>query len=185
MYRPLELNHYFNNDGISFNSNPSDGDFDCYGQTYPAEELPFSNKIFFFKRIEFLFPIKDDGFNNNIAFNEQQVLIPSDSYSCLHILGAADGGNFSEPIIFEYEKEVEEIESGLSDFFSNEAFFQNEKAIVCSHYHTSSGDQFGEMNNIKPTIWYDKIYLNKLLQLKRIILADNPCLHIFCMTLQT
>lgn len=47
----LNLDPYFNNDGISYNSNPSDGDFDCYGQTYPAEELPKSNSIFMFNEV--------------------------------------------------------------------------------------------------------------------------------------
>jgi len=50
----LELSAYFNNDGISYEDDPLDGDLNFAWQSLPAEQLPESGEVVHFQNIWFL-----------------------------------------------------------------------------------------------------------------------------------
>lgn len=180
----LSLDSFFNNDGISFNSNQTDGDFDCFGQTFPAEELPKSNHIFLVNGVKFQFPDKSDGCLNNICLAEQRIYSAPDNYSDCHILGASDGGSFQEDITFHYSFGFEKKKIGLTDFFLRKPVYAERIGIRCTHYHSPSGNSGGDYNNISPTIWHQTIKLNSKSKLTEFRFEDNYCMHIFCITLE-
>ena len=157
----VPLHHHFNNNGISLHLHQSDGDFDCYGQTYPSEELPQSGEIISVDQVEFLFPIKKEGYKNNIAFNSQTIQVPENGYSFLHLLGASDGGSFEEEIGCCYESGVAKCKVGLTDFFEKEPRFGETVGLRCSHYHTRSDKGGCHYSNITPTMWHQRIKLNE------------------------
>ncbi len=92
----LELSGYFNNVGITSQSHPEKGDFDCYGQTFPAEDLPMRGLLIVLNNVSFRFPSGVLGEPDNISCNYQIIRFPSAEYKYLHVLGACDGGSFSE-----------------------------------------------------------------------------------------
>lgn len=182
-FQIIDLSPYFNNDGISYALNRADGGFDTWGScTYPAEELPESNLKFICQGVEFLFPDKSDGQNNNLALEKQNIKVPAKSYEVINILGASEEGHFEEEITLEYsDGSLEKVSLGLSDWGRTYKFakYKEKVGIRCSRLHGPKSDR----EDVKPTIWLQKIVLNSSKKLTHIRLVDNPCMHIFALTL--
>jgi hypothetical protein len=99
----IELNRLFNNDGISWNGNKKDGDFDGLGNTFSAEKLPSGNEIFSADEgIGFIFPDKEDGASNNIKCSGQIVDVKEDNYNEIFFLVAAHGGDACGEVVLNY-----------------------------------------------------------------------------------
>lgn len=190
IFEIIELSKYFNNDGISFDTDRSDGDFDSWGKTYPAEELPGSNERFISNGVMFVFPAKEDGKQNNIALSGENVKVPENTYDYLYVLGASEMGSFQDNLILEYEDHaLDKGKLALSDFFCQSPLFDDKKAIECSHYHEPTGDVFWyeslfqKRERIQPAIWFQAMKCDSRKRLKNIQFPDNPSMHVFCLTL--
>jgi len=181
-FQIINLSSYFNEDGISYATNRADGDFGAYGYTYPAEELPESNTRFICQGVEFLFPDKSDGQNNNLTLEKQNIQVPAKNYEAINILGASEMGSFEEEIALEYsDGSLEKAPLGLSDGWAEPSKYKEKVGIRCSKIHALEGNM--ESVKVKPTVWLQKIVLNSSKKLTTIKLADNFCMHIFALTL--
>lgn len=192
LYYPLPLEAYFNNDGISYSTDFTDGDFDGLGNTYPAENLPFSNQLTKLCDASILFPDKRDGALNNIALEGQEIAVFPENYNHLVVIGASDsgryaGGGYVEPIHFLYlggRKETADL--SLKDWNCIPEQRQGgQKALHCSFMHTPEGKRIRSERGYetRPTLWFEQIELDDTYMLGKIALPDNPCMHIFALTL--
>ena len=190
IFEIMDLSSYFNNDGISWDNNPSDGDFDGSGLTFPAEELPESNAIVTLHDIDFLFPDKSDGAKNNLTLDGQCIAVPPNHYADINILGAADsnwgGLGFQEKVILEYADEHREtVLLGLTSWFKHSGLlFGEREVILCTGYHGHTFSVHSSRENIDCGIWLQTISGNPQRMLKTIQLADSPLMHIFAITLR-
>lgn len=181
----LDIASCFNNTGFSFDSNRAGGDFDSYGQTFPAEELPASNEVFVSGDVPFLFPEKMSGPGDNISLAGQRISTPVGCFAWAHFLGASEGGSFKDQITFDYGPFSVKSEIGFTDYFESESVFGDLGSVICSHYHTAAGNSVGNYDSeIHPVIWQQKLRTNELKPLRSILLGDNPCIHIFSITLE-
>lgn len=100
----VSLEKYFNSDGVSYKKNPRDGDFDSEGTTYPAEDLPESNKAFACKEkdVTFKFPNKTDKALNNIRCKGQTIEIPQGAYTKVNFLLSSGNGDTSRKVSLVY-----------------------------------------------------------------------------------
>lgn len=122
-FQPIDLSTYFNNDGISWDTNRNDGDFDGIGDyspgtfNYAGEELPESNSTITTFGIPFLFADKTDGMKNNILCQGQTISVTTGNYTGVYILGSSVNGSYEEPIIFYYsDQSMETVNLALSDW---------------------------------------------------------------------
>ncbi len=187
----IDLSGFFNNDGISYDANRGDGDFDSWEKTFPAEELPESESIFEHEHVPFWFPDKSDGKGNNLALCGNCVAVPPRCYARIFVIGASENGSFKDTLTLHYADGIpEKRELALSEFFCQDSFFNDAPALACSHYHTPEGDvSYFEIpgfrkTRIKPHLWMQKIELNEQRGLRQIEFPDNPSMHIFCLTMQ-
>ena len=189
---PLNLSRYLNNDGISFETDVEDGNFDGLGNTYPAEKLPASKRITNICGTPMLFPDKSDGAFNNIALEAQQIVVSSSSYSTLAVIGASDSGRYvdggyQDLIVFSYRENIEEsAKLRLKDWVCIEDQRPGGyEALRCPYMHCSTGRCALSERGYEtyPTLWYEEIEIDESKTLERIHLPDNPCMHIFSMTL--
>ncbi len=188
---PLDLSRYFNNDGISFATDVEDGDFDGLGNTYPAEKLPASTQLTTLCGTPMLFPAKCDGAFNNIVLEAQQVVVSSGNYSTLAIIGAADSGRYvdggyQDLIVLSYCDAEECATLSLKDWVCiEEQRPGGREALRCPYMHSPTGRcTLSERGyETQPTLWYEEIEIDESKTLERIHLPDNPCMHIFSMTL--
>lgn len=190
-YYPLDLSQYLNNDGISFENGTEDGDFDGLGNTYPAEKLPASKQLANLCETPLLFPDKRDGAFNNVVLEAQQIMVPSGNYSTLAVIGAADSGRYADGgyqdrIVFSYRDAEEHATLRLKDWICiEEQRFGGREALRCPYMHGPTGRCALSERGYEtyPTLWYEEIEIDESKTLEHIHLPDNPCMHIFAMTL--
>lgn len=188
---PLDLSRYLNNDGISFEADVEDGDFDGSGNTYPAEKLPASKQLASLCGTPMLFPDKRDGAFNNIVLEAQQIVVSSGNYATLAAIGAADSGRYADGeyqdlIIFSYRDAEESATLRLKDWVCIEEQRRGgREALRCPYMHSPKGRCALSERGYEtyPTLWYEEIEIDESKTLERIHLPDNPCMHIFSMTL--
>lgn len=190
-FHTIDLSRFFNNDGISYDANRLDGDFDGEGNTYPAEDLPDSNALVWVKGVLFLFPDKADGQCNNIYLERQLIELEPVTYSGIHVLGAADcgrhcGGGFVEDVELHYDDGSSELVAlRLTDWNCLPGLrFGAQEGIRCSELHTPAGDSVlsDHLYETRPVIWLEQLKVDPGKRLCAIQLPDNPCMHIFAMS---
>ncbi|MBZ2175071.1 discoidin domain-containing protein [Schnuerera sp. xch1] len=170
----------FDKDVISSDSNREDGSLDSEGRTIPAEIFPSTITS---KGIEFQMGSTEDGNNNAVASNGQEITIPSD-YKQVHLLATSTSGDVTEtfkvndkPVDIEIQDYKENV--GGWDNFGAGAFLGIKRAPVAwvsTHTHTSDGNSA-----------YDYAYLfNYKIDLPEgettITLPDNENILVFAMT---
>ncbi|KAF0815848.1 MULTISPECIES: hypothetical protein [Cytobacillus] len=181
-YYLVNLEEYYCNCGFSFINQRENGDFTGSGSSYPAEQLPSSEKVIKIHEVPFHFPSKEKGKFNNIEFNEQKIKVKEDSYQAIHVLGAADNGSFLEPIsLIDQQGSVSKVMLGFTDWVDYEPKFNDLKAIVCKGVHSA---QLGCLEGMQCTIWYQKVKVPTGVLFNEIRLGDNPGMHIFSLTLE-
>ena len=183
----IDLSPYFNNDGISYDTNRSDGDFDGHGMTFPAEELPESDAIITLYGIDFLFPDKSDGAKNNLTLEGQTIAVLMNKYSDIYILGASEWGSFEEEVTLQYaDGDCEKALLGLTNCNIHFGMlrFGEKEAIKCTGSHFLHADMHSSRGNTNCGIWLQVLRANPRKELKAIQLGDNPSMHIFAMTLR-
>lgn len=99
----VQLDKLFNNDGISWDKNRKDGDFDGQGNSFAAEELPSGNEVFSAQEgIGFIFPDNKDGALNNIKCDGQVIKVTDDSYIKVYFLAASHSGDICGKAVLNY-----------------------------------------------------------------------------------
>ncbi len=174
----LELSAYFNNDGISYEDDPLDGDLNFAWQSLPAEQLPESGEVVHFQNIWFLFPSKEDGRLNNVAAFNQRIHVPHDNYHDIFLLATATNGPQSETALLEYtDGSVQEVALAVSAGSSRPS--NAEHVLLSTDYlHGSVGRIEGATNLFVVTIPVDSERI-----LRSVVLPENPNIHIFSLTL--
>ena len=191
-YVMVPLEDHFNNMGISFSESCHCGDFDGLGNSFPAEELPTFGEKVEFNSTPFLFPYKSDGAPDNIVLEGQQIAVPPAQYQALAVLGASDSaryadGAFEDHIYFCSRDKRQERRLRLKDWICiAEQRAGGREALRCPFMNTPSGQISRSERGYEtlPTLWLEEIALDARDYLYSIILPDNPCMHIFSMTLR-
>lgn len=141
---PLNISEYFDNDGISYDRLKSDGSFDAFGATFPAEELPASNTAILIDDVPFFFPDKEDTKKNNMTIRAQSFAVPEERYESLYVLGAVEGKNgesYQEELLLSSRSgPVVRVALGLSNWLLFPVHGER-RAFGCSHLHHPDAGQ--------------------------------------------
>ncbi|NEW05644.1 hypothetical protein GK047_06365 [Paenibacillus sp. SYP-B3998] len=180
IYTHINLDEHFGNNGFGYKDGRTPANFTALGSSYPIDQLPDTSLVYV-NDIPFLFPSLEAPYNNVESFNQEIEINPSSQpYTHVFVLGAADNGYFNETFLLANNDRALPIKIGLSDWLSNNACFGESIAFRCDGMCTNRG-QFVE--SLKPTIWFQSIPLNESVNIDKILFPDNPCIHIFAITL--
>ncbi|MGW0886181.1 glycosyl hydrolase family 95 catalytic domain-containing protein [Streptomyces sp. NPDC002671] len=136
---PLDLGSFLSNDGITWQTNLTDGSFDTYGYTYPAEEMPTPG-LFVSGGITWTMPGYGDGRKNSVVPSGQTVPVPAAAYTELHILGASAGGSQSGTMTLVFDNgTTQSVSLGLTDW-GQKPQYGEKVAVQTSHRHYAGGD---------------------------------------------
>ena len=105
--RPVaDLSELFNNDGISTDANPGDGNFDGGGWTFAAELLPQAVQQnggpVRINDVDYDFGSPADGQLNNVESDGQVITLPTGTYDELSILATAHNGDVQKEATLAY-----------------------------------------------------------------------------------
>lgn len=195
----VDLSPYLNNAGIaSAIHRPPDG-LDGLGTTFYAASLPVSETTITCQGTPFIFPDKDDGLDDNISCEAQEIALPVGTYRAIHILGMCDWRAFEEPLRLKAPSDTYiETPLGLSDASHYQGLQYGEhEALACSLVTPDSliphvvlfgidlPDAGYEMTetHIDAGIWHQVIPVEPPRPLVGLVLPDNSSMHLFALTL--
>ncbi|MCK6259493.1 hypothetical protein LCY76_23255 [Fictibacillus sp. KIGAM418] len=179
MYKPLNITTYLNNLGSTYKEEYINGKLTVSGSSFPAEYIPY-DKEFFYNNVPFQFFLTPNG--DNIELEGQALQFPAIEVKTIHFIGVSNNGDFSEKISF-MDKDQLKFTSTLSftDWIEPlPRFKENEPVIHFPWIHT----EVGVNKNIASSLWYQRIDLNKKTKVNKIVLEDNPSMHIFSITFE-
>ena len=180
LYYPVPLSHNYNNNGFSYALEQRIGNFTTFGSSYPGDEIPDQTDI----RIEdipFLFPDTGSTFNN-IELENQQLSIPENHYTAMSILGAADNGSYEEEVQYYLNNTlVHQMPLALTNWTDHIPKYNEKVVYRCSGIYTQKG---ALLTTKQTTIWLQTLLFEHPIHINTIVLPDNPCMHIFAITLK-
>ena len=184
-----DLSAYYNVDGVSYNENRADGDYDGEGNTIPAElwesTVTYNNAVFELGSAE-------DGANNFVQAEGQRIRLPEGNYDAVYILGAATSDEAASGTFTVYQTDGTSVQQEISfaswdanlsgwDRFSNtfaEAEVNDQIAAVFTHFHNGVADRM-TVDNYQ---YVYKIYVNSEAGLDSILLPENSDMKIMAVT---
>jgi len=176
-YNCICLNEFLNNKGITKIEDAKQGDLSIGMSSLPRDVIMSSNPLLY-NGIPFVFRI-DNGFDNIAAENQK---IPIDATARkIFILGTSCQGDYCEEFgILKSDGVIEKYFLGLTDFWSAQAYFDDDLALRTDYCHS----QTGIAHDMKMSLWVNSINLKKNEKIKYLILPDNIFFHIFAITLE-
>lgn len=175
----VDLATYFNNDGIAYQEDTLDGDFDFTWTTLPAEELPESHEIIPVGKASYRFPDKSDGAKNNMLCFGQLIPVEQGQYAEVYLLATATAGLQKEKIVFRYSDGSEENATIEVRNFGPAGGQGRFGALATTHRHGTEGDKTPGAK-----VWSIVVPANAQKMLVEIQFPDNPSLRIFALTLR-
>jgi hypothetical protein len=178
---PVDLRAYFDNRGITGREELSEGEFNIWFNSFPAEELPEPGKTATVGAVPFLFPAPraEDG-KDNIRCSGQRIAVLPGHYDWLYLLAAAE--RRSEDIVHLHyaDGSVDPEWLRVSDFWAETPAHFGELASLrctCLHYPRHV------MHKMGPVIWRTRVPVPRETELAAVHLPDNPAIHIFALSL--
>ncbi|MFE4570379.1 hypothetical protein [Paenibacillus chitinolyticus] len=179
MFTCLDLRPCLNNCGTTGSHNYHEGYLSSARASFPEESFPFDTP-FEFKQIPFVL-FKRHAFDN-IVTEGQSIEFPRQRVTKIHLLGTSSDANMADYVYLMLdEREVSKQKILLSHFISEVPFPRNECVIETSCLHTMDGP----LTHRSARLWYDGIELDRPVEMNRITFEDNPCMHVFGLTLES
>jgi hypothetical protein len=176
----MDLSAHFNNDSISHRGNLTDGSFNVWGNTFPAEELPPSGATVVVGGVPFSFPPKEDGAMNTVVCDGQLLDTRPGLYDWFYFLGASERRTEDWVYLHYAGGAVDPEWLRISDFWPpGPPRFGEIEAFRCRVMHYPHHVQA----NLQPVIWRQRVPVTRRQPLERIRLPVNVAIHLFAVTL--
>jgi alpha-L-fucosidase 2 len=176
----VDLAPYLDNDGVSADERPADGDFDGTGMTYPAADLPAAGELVH-EGARFVFPSTADGAANNVTARGQSLPVPPGRYAKLRVLGAGSGGNVTVDATARYaDGTTGRVRIALSDWI-REAGSGEIELLRTTHRNSPAG-----RNSANAAIFHQVVALDPARELHSLTLPalTSPQAHLFALSLE-
>jgi hypothetical protein len=177
---PVDLSGVFDNDGVSPDDNPTDGNLDGTGYTYSAHTLPAAGPLTH-EEVRFVFPGSAPGEKNNVTAAGQTIAMPRGRYARLWMLGSGTGGGVQTKATAQYsDGTTGTVDIKISEWLRETSFAETE-LVRCTHRNHPSG-----RNNANPAIFCQSATLDPTRELESITLPvlAAPQLHLFALSLE-
>lgn len=179
----IDLTEFLNSDGISTEANRQDSDFDQYGQSFPAEELPKAGNLCKPELpVCFVFPAGEPKAKNNVACAGQTIPL-SGKRKAMHLLITATDANQEAQVAIEFADGKVEKDLKVTDWCGEPAFGEK-VAVATKHRVASKPDASGLFMEEKAAkIWCVTVPLDAKREVKAVKLPFNAQIHIFALSL--
>lgn len=178
---PVDLSSAYNLDGISKDSQRSDGDLDGQGNTFAAELMPDNIVI---DDIDFQMGSISNGDKNFVEAGGQRIDLPNGTYRFLYLLALSTNGDSEGDFEIHYAdgSSVTRTET-LQDWKSEiggwmKPLKTDEIGYYFTHYHKPTGDEMVHDNYL----YVYRLPLNSSKQVEGLTLPNNHDIKIAAMT---
>jgi len=192
-----DLSNLYDVSAASPDTNPTAGDFDGKGGSFPAEHFPpdapfgesasrmypsgykWESQASGDGRISFMYPEKAADKKSAVACNGQKVTVDRGKYAAVHILGASTSGEASGTFSLNYENGAQDANLGMSDWSTGP---KHGEKVGCAarHRHTHGGDEPGT----RCFLYHYTITLDPSRTLTSITLPSNNAIRVVAVTFE-
>jgi hypothetical protein len=200
---PVNLSPVFDTDGISFDTNPSDGDLDGQGHTLPAEGMPpyqwrppagaakidssiypcglWTRPVNQGDRVPFWYPDKQDGSKNVLTCTGQRLEFPPGIRAAIHVLGTATAPDAQGDVTLVYQDGTTSTMPLTMSSWTEGPKHGEHVAFTCLHRHSATGDEPG----VHCYLYHYKLLAERGKTLVAASLPQNAAMKIIALTLET
>ena len=176
----VDLRGWFDNRGVTAESDLAGGGFNVWSNTFPAEDLPADGSRVQVGDVSFEFPARGDTGADNLRCAGQLIPLPPGRYDWLYLLAAAERRTEDLLHLHYADGAVDPEWLRVSDFWPQTADrFGARQAWRCTSMHYPRHVQRG----VDPVIWRHRVPVPRHAELAAVRLPDNPAAHIFAITL--
>ncbi len=170
----VNLKQYMNSKGITSEDNMAEATLTIGSSSIPQKTIEEAEGLF----AGIPFRVQSESRFDNIFADNQRIAIGSNAKS-IYILGVSCQGDYQEEInVFYDDDQYETYLCGFSDFLSIEPYFNDILGRRFEYSHTANGIN----ENLKISLWVNKIDVTSSKRIKELILPKNIFLHIFAIT---
>lgn len=176
----LDLSATYNRIAITSADALASGNFNVWGNSFPAELLPTGGSNVDVLGVPFQFPPITAGQPNSVDCRGQFLSVPCDRYDWMYLLAAAE--RRAEDVMYLHYSDgtVDSTWLRVSDFWPDApAHFGEQVAFRPPHTHYPHHVQ----RNLAPTIWRQRVAISRTVPLCAVRLPENIAIHIFAATL--
>jgi hypothetical protein len=179
-YTLVNLDDYFNNDGISWDHDPIDGDLDFGWMSLPAEQLARAGQAARLRGVYFVFPPTEDGRDNNIVCYNQVVKVPATRCVALHMLVTSISGTRRAAFNITYVDGSSSTVSQRIPDMKGAPGFGGYVGVETDHKHSSEGD-------VTPggRLYVFSFKTDPAREVVSVTLPEEPAIRVFAITLQS
>jgi len=177
----IPLNIHLNQRSATCNSYRGKGVFNAWGNSFPAEEVPFG-EVVNLGGVQFALPDFKNHQPDHVEAAAQKVLFPIDCQgNGLGVLCCGEMGNQTLGIKLQsVHSEELSFRCEAGPWLIDPRNPQPPNCLAFSHLHYP-GDY--ELAHLCPALWAFTIALGKCLKTRSLTLGTNPLFHIFAITL--
>jgi alpha-mannosidase len=169
----VDIRRYFNNDGISAESDRAKANFDGIGWSYPAAQMPAEGR---WRRLGIRFYFPGHQGLDNISCQGQRIELPNGDYRWLVMLAAAECGDRKATMQLIYESASSKVTVKVSDWCTGASF--GELAAITSNFRHGPERR----QSISCQIYLKAVPLDPQRRLTAIVLPEERHIHIFSLT---
>jgi hypothetical protein len=178
MYDPITLTRHLNNVGISPADRTSAGEFNVWGNSFPAEHLPSARRVTVYG-VPFEFPDSSRSVPDNIRCAGQFIDVPPGQYDWIYLLAAAERRAEDELALHFADGQVDFEALRISDFWNAPPAFGERQAYACPVMHYP--------HHVQPAVaamlWQQRIPVTRRDILTGLRMPRNVAIHVFAVTL--
>ncbi|MVO98833.1 hypothetical protein [Paenibacillus lutrae] len=174
----LDMTSCLNNCGTTDNSSYQHGYLSSSGVSLPRENILFHTP-FEFNDIPFV--LFRQNYRDNMVTEGQAIQFPEARISKIHVLGASSDVNMSDYMYLKHNETLLSKEKMMLSHFASEAPFARN---VCILETAGLNTLDGPLAHRTGRLWLDILHLTEPLEINQLTFEDNPCMHIFGITLE-
>ena len=173
----LDLNMYMNNRGFTTLDDITEGNLSVVKSSLPI--LPELKNVFYFKNVPYKLCYGNK--KDNIELDGQTIFFEQIyKTNQINIVGLCLYGDYFDDLNFYLNgKLVKSVKISLSCCNSKLPAFKNETFFHFPYTHNAKKWIIESYINL----WLDEIFLDEVIAFDMIELGDNPCMHIFAITI--
>jgi hypothetical protein len=175
---PVDLRKYCNAFAATFDSDRSLGSINAWGNSFPAEELPFGTMLTL-NGVRFCLPPKEAGAPDHIEALGQVITLPARRMCGLGLLAFGEMGSQALGIDIEFPGEKTAFFRVVAPAWLIAGVPQpDDGRIICSHLHYVGGY---ELSFLRPAMWCVCVEWPDAIPL-RMRLGINPFFHLLAVS---
>jgi hypothetical protein len=177
---PLAIWRHCNNQAISSADDTRSGEFNVWGNSFPAEHLPEPGSRIQVGGVPFDFAAPGRG-GDNVRCRGQLITVPPDHYDWLHLLTAAERPA-EDTVTLHFEGRDVDFEAlRVSDFWAAPPRFGERRAFMTDQMHYPHHVQ----PRLSAVMWSQRVPVTRYQRLDAVRLPRNIAIHVFALTLQS